>query len=205
MKTQFFSLALSIVLSGCVRSPRSPEVPIENDLSVRFPQFFEHEAIAVGAGQVPYELDGEVLRAIMIATNDLLSPSIADQPCRSRLEAQFYRVIREQNIIFVYIYENHAYCGRQYPAPDSGAKYAISTDGRILRRVIDGQLMEPLALEMPEPGDAGPPTELGSSRAFDAIWNPPRPVQRDGGLVAPPPEAHPAPSSTSDGGLQQAP
>jgi hypothetical protein len=130
MKTQFFSLALSIVLSGCVRSPRSPEVPIENDLSVRFPQFFEHEAIAVGAGQVPYELDGEVLRAIMIATNDLLSPSIADQPCRSRLEAQFYRVIREQNIIFVYIYENHAYCGRQYPAPDSGAKYAISTDGR---------------------------------------------------------------------------
>ena len=78
---------------------------------------------------MPYELDGELLRAVMIATRDLLGSNTADllgpsstQPCRSRMEAQSYRVIREGNIIFVYIYENHLYCGRPYPAPDSGAK-----------------------------------------------------------------------------------
>jgi hypothetical protein len=55
------------------------------------------------------------------------------------MEAHTYRFIRQGDIIFIYIEEDLKYCGRQYPALDSGAKYAISRDGRILRRVIGSQ------------------------------------------------------------------
>jgi hypothetical protein len=199
MKMRTLFLLGVVVFSACIWSPRpSQGPPVEDDRSIVFPQFFEQDPVAVGTPGGIYELDGEVLRAIMIAANDFLPPGGKNPPCRSRQEAHFYRVIRQGGIIFVYVHENHAYCGRQYPAPDSGAKYAISTDGRILRRVIDGQPMGPIDPVMPETSDGGFLAEPGVSPTFDAIWNTPSLTAPsevpDGGLLEPP-----------DGGLLEPP
>lgn len=177
MKPKSISLILAVVLSGCLWNPFSSRAPLEEDRSIVFPQFFEEEAIEVGAGGEPYELDGEMLQALVIAANDFLPPGARNPPCSSRQEAQLYRVIRRGDIVFVYIHENHAYCGRAYPALDSGAKYAIR-DGRIVRRILDGQptgLVEP---ESPDAGDDGFTAEPGVSPTFEALWNEPS----DGGV-----------------------
>lgn len=70
--------------------------------------------------------------------------------------AQRYLVSREGNIIFVYIYEDEEYCGGGYLALDSGVKYAISADGRILRRVFDGHPEEPFEGLNPDGGPRMP-------------------------------------------------
>ncbi|WP_157231871.1 hypothetical protein [Hyalangium minutum] len=128
-----------------------------------------------------------MLRAVLIAANDFLPPGAKNPSCPNRQEAQSYRVIRQGDITFVYIYENEAYCGGSYLALDSGAKYAISTEGRILRRVLDGHP------EAGAPGfevtDAGPRKVLsrpGVTPAYDSVWNKPPPGTRldsqDGGV-----------------------
>ncbi|KFA91823.1 hypothetical protein [Archangium violaceum] len=86
-------------------------------------------------------------------------------------------MIRRGDIIFVYISEDPEYCGRKYPALDSGVKYAISTEGRILRRLLDGQPERPIEPELPDDSGRWIKAEPGVSQAFDAMWNPPR----DGG------------------------
>ncbi|MFL5349038.1 MAG: hypothetical protein ACJ8AT_29925 [Hyalangium sp.] len=109
----------------------------------------------------------------MIAANDYLPPEGKNRPCEYRQEAQRYRLLREGDIILVYIYEDNAYCGYPYPAMDSEAKYAISTDGRILRRILGGEpedSAEPLGLDA---GVWGPPARPGISPEFDARWNRP--------------------------------
>jgi hypothetical protein len=179
---------LAIFLGGCARSPGMRSVPAENDSSIVFPQFFEQTAVEVGAGAMPYELDGATLRAIMVATNDFLPPTSKELPCWERPEAYRYRVIRQGDVIFVHMMENLEYCGLQYIAVDSGAKYAVSTDGRILRRLIGA---EPEAI--PRPGtpsanDAGPSVPDSS---LSVPLSPPRPEGQDGGIgivpLAPPP------------------
>lgn len=169
------SLALIASLTGCMRT-RSL-APMEDDKSIIFPQFFENSPISVGEHDAPYELDGQVVHALALAANDYLPQGDEKVPCSNRQEAQFYRVIRKGDIIFIYIYENHAYCGRQYPARESGAKYAISTDGRILRRVLDGLPDSPPSPAATAPEDGGFSAELGVSPTFEATWNAPR----DGG------------------------
>ena len=172
MTTPKLLLLLAVLLSACMRNPGPARTPIEDDRTITFPQFFESEAIAVGAQGGTYELDGELLRALTIAANDYLPAGSNNPPCQNRQEAQRYRVIRRGDIIFVYIYEDHAYCGRHYPALDSGAKYAIGKDGRILRRVLDGQ---PEGSDNPAPSldDGGFSAEPGVSPTFDALWNEP--------------------------------
>jgi hypothetical protein len=59
-------------------------------------------------------------------------------PCRFKPQAHTFRFTRRGDVIFVYVNEDLAYCGRTTHALDSGAKYAISKEGRILRRVLDG-------------------------------------------------------------------
>ncbi|MFP2925403.1 hypothetical protein ACLESO_09320 [Pyxidicoccus sp. 3LG] len=109
-----------------------------NDKSVTFPLTASRDAVQVGTPGQAYAFDGEVLRALMIAANDLFPPGRPASECRNRREAHTYRVIRQEGIVFVYIDEDLAYCGHRFPAMDSGAKYAISHDGRILRRIVDG-------------------------------------------------------------------
>jgi len=115
-----------------------------------------------------------MLRALMIAANDYLPSGGKSRPCEYRQEAQHYRVLREGNIIFVYIYENNEYCGYPAPALDSGVKYAISTDGRILRRLFDIQPEDPSELIIDfDAGGWVPSSRPGISPEFDARWNRP--------------------------------
>ncbi|MCP3136849.1 hypothetical protein [Pyxidicoccus xibeiensis] len=132
------ALTLFLLLSGCARRPEPLASPVVNDKSVTFPLTAARDAVKVAAPGQAYELDGELLRALTIAANDLFPPGASASECRNLREAHTFRVIRQEGIIFVYIDEDLEYCGHRFPAMDSGAKYAISGDGRILRRVVDG-------------------------------------------------------------------
>jgi hypothetical protein len=85
-----------------------------------------------------------------------------------RRDAHRYRVIRRGGIVFVRIDQDLEYCGLDYVLSlDSGVTYAISTDGRILRRIFDGEPVEW------EPLSPAPPTPLesqdGGSVADDSV------------------------------------
>lgn len=178
-----FLLASSLL--SCVRSPSPASVPVGNDTSIHFSRLVEAPAITVSPGEA-VELDGVLLRALMIAANDYLPPGGKDRPCEYRQEAQRYRLLRQGDIILVYIYEDNAYCGYPYPAMDSEAKYAISTDGRILRRVIGSEPSDSAELLGFDAGVWGPPSRPGIDPEFDARWNHPDAglgnTERDGGL-----------------------
>jgi hypothetical protein len=128
-----------VVLSGCARKPAQFSTPVQNDKSIIFPLSVGQGLVEVEARKATYDLlDGEVLRALMVAANDYIPPGISNPPCWARHEALTYRFTRREDIIFVYVGENFAYCGRELRPIHSGAQYAISKDGRILRRIIDG-------------------------------------------------------------------
>ncbi|MBN1204589.1 MAG: hypothetical protein JXB05_06660 [Myxococcaceae bacterium] len=154
-------------------------MPVEDDRSIVFPQFFERTAVEVGTQGALYELEGVVLQAVMIAANDFLPPSAKERPCWDRQEAHRYRVIRQGNVIFIRIDEDPASCGGGYVPLDSGAKYAVSTDGRILRRVVDGEPEGPLGPAAPDAGKPPAPAKPVDSSAGDAG---PPPGSLDGGL-----------------------
>ncbi|ATB30424.1 hypothetical protein [Melittangium boletus] len=141
MKAKDLVFASILTLAGCSLLGRqgSPLVPLEDDPSIVFPEFFDRAPVNVGAPGSIHELDGEMLRALTVATQDFLPPESEDLPCALKREAQTYRIIRQGDVFFIYISENLAHCGHKYPALDSGVKYAISRDGRILRRRLDGQ------------------------------------------------------------------
>lgn len=182
-------LGMAFILAGCVRSPNSRTVPLENDRSVVFPSFFEHAAIEVGSGQKPYELDGVLLRAIMIAANDFIPPSDEERPCWGMQEAYRYRVLRQGNIIFVHISEDLEYCGMQYISVDTGAKYAISTDGRILRRLLGTEPDGTFSTGLPD-------TLSDADGGFPGA----PPEQQDGGIERINPNLPPPSFMASDGG-----
>jgi hypothetical protein len=173
MTVRSIPLLCAFTLLGCgyLRSLTAHSTPVQNDESILFPQFFEQAPVEVGVRGEPFELDGEMLRALTLASNDYISEEREDAPCQSKKEAQFYRVIRQGNVIFVYIHENFALCGRQYPARHSGARYAISTEGRILRRLIGDMPERPL--ETPRTEDAGwSEAEPGVSSVFGSTMTP---------------------------------
>ena len=153
------TLALVLLFAGCARRPEPLASPVVNDKSITFPLTAPSDAIRVGASGQAYDLDGEVLRALMIAADDLFPPGRPASECRNRREAHTFRVISQGDIVFVYIDEDLEYCGRRFPAMDSGAKYAISRDGRILRRIVDGldEDDEVWHLKTPDGGSWPPP------------------------------------------------
>ncbi|WP_147443771.1 hypothetical protein [Corallococcus sicarius] len=176
-------LLMVALLMGCVRGPRTPPVLVEDDRSIVFPEFTDDSVIELQPEQRPYVLEGALLQALMIATNDFLPPASKDVPCQDRPESQRYLATRRGDLFFIHISEEPAACGKTYPALDSGAWYAISRDGRIRRRVVDGMAEAP--------ADAGSgdsqavPAEPGVAPALDSVWNDPsRPWPeglRDGG------------------------
>jgi hypothetical protein len=172
---------------GCARHSYPQPTPLGNDPSIIFPQFYDRPAIHVGAGGVPYELDGVLLRALMIAANHFRPPGEQDQPCWARQEAQRYRVIRQGDIVFVDISEDPEFCGMDYISLDSGATYAISIDGRILRRVTGAE---------PDRIFGAPATDAGSQNTSPG----PLPEQRDGGTDAAHLPPSPAPFPGPDAG-----
>jgi hypothetical protein len=196
-------------LTGCAQPPLHRPVPVESDKSIVFPQFFDQPPINIGAESGLYQLDGVVLRAIMIAANDFLPPpSDKEQPCWRRWEAQHYRVIRQGDIIFVRIDDNLEFCGLSYISLDTGVEYAISTSGRILRRIFDD---EPSGLLSPATPDAGtrpipntPPASIaGSPLGEPPLLLPAEPS--DGGIAPANPVPSPAPPSVADGGPSELP
>jgi hypothetical protein len=206
MRMSSLPLLLIASLWGCVRSPSPAPVRVEEDTSIHFPQFFDRAAVEVGAQGAPYELDGVTLRALAIAANDFLPPGNKNRPCEYRQEAQHYRVLRQGDIIFIYILPDYEYCGDPRPL-DGGARYAISTDGRILRRLFDGEPEEPL---QPIDLDAGGwvPARPGVPSGYDELLKTPPsrpPERRDGGADAPLSLPPPAPAPAPDGGLPGVP
>lgn len=108
--------------------------------------------VKVGDQGQPYELDGVMLRAIIIAANDYIPPGSQRRSCWDRQEAQSYRVIRQGEIIFVSIEADVSACKLDALLLDNGMCYAISADGRILRRLATG---EPDGSLQTRPFDAG--------------------------------------------------
>lgn len=138
MTSRALIFVAAIALSSCVRKPQQFWMPAGHDRAIIFPLSVGRGLIEVEEQQATYDLDGEVLRALMIAGNDYIPPGIPNPPCWARLDALKYRFTRRDDIIFVYIDEDFDRCGIKLRPIHHGAKYAISTDGRILRRIIDG-------------------------------------------------------------------
>ncbi|WP_147443759.1 hypothetical protein [Corallococcus sicarius] len=168
---RYASLLLGLAAIGCTRAIVATSVPVEDDPSIRFPEFFEQAPLEVGDAGPPLLLEGVVLQALTLAADDFLPEGRAELPCADRQASHVFRVIQRGEIIFVRIDEDPAACGRAHPGLDSGARYAISRDGRILRRVLDG--MEPYTA----PVDAGPfeKAEPGVSPSFDPRRPAPQP------------------------------
>ena len=130
MRMSSLSFLLIASLWSCVRSPSPAPMRVEEDTSIRFPQFFDQAAIEVGSQGALYQLDGVTLRALVIAANDFLPPGDKSRSCEYRQEAQRYRVLRQDDIIFIYILPDYQYCGQSRPL-DGGVRYAISTSSRL--------------------------------------------------------------------------
>ncbi|MCY1018092.1 hypothetical protein [Pyxidicoccus sp. MSG2] len=166
---------MAMLLASCVRTPSRRTAPSEEDLSIVFPNFHEQGATRVSVEGQPYELDGAVLQALAMAANDFLPPDARGKSCWNRQASYRYRVIKQDGLIFVDISADPGAC---QPGPrmlDGGVKYAISPDGRILRRLFDG---EPEALPPPEGTDAGLPetSPEPSIPVGDTTWGEPQPL-----------------------------
>ncbi len=214
MRTTYLLLVI-VLLPGCVRrncdgglslfACAQRPAPIQGDSSVSFPPFFERDATRLGASGEPVELDGSVLRAMVIAADDFLGPVTDKTPCAERPEAHRFRLLRQGEVIFIRIDEDPSYCGQTSEGLDSGASYAIGRDGRILRRAIDGAPAEPPSPKSPS-DDGGVPAPPGVSPEWEALkddplrWLPPE--LRDGGPSPVPPAGPPA---GLDGGAPAAP
>lgn len=173
MKMRQLPVLLAVILSGCMLLRRPHSAPLEDDTSIVFPRFSERTAVAVGTGEELYELDGVMLRAAMVAVNDFLPPGAKNPSCWDRQEAYRYRVIRQGDIVFVRISPDLAYCGRKFLMLDAGATYAISSEGRILRRLFDGEPEGSLTREPSDAGVRGDPMAPGTAPSVETHPNEP--------------------------------
>jgi hypothetical protein len=167
-------ISVAILLSGCIRKPQQFATPSENDTSVLFPVSVGRGLVEIEAEKATYDLDGEILRALMIAGSDYIPSGIRNPPCWARLESLDYRFTRRGDVIFVYVSEDFAHCGSKLIPMHSGAKYAISKDGRILRRVIDGihDDEDVWRLKAPDGGTVTVITEPGAFPEFADLEKP---------------------------------
>lgn len=197
MRLRSLFLVSGLTLCGCMKAHRPALVEAEPSLG--FPSSFDTR-IVVAEGRA-YELDGAVLRALSLATTDFLPPTTPSTPCWDRPESHRYRILREQDVIFIRIDEDPGACGRQVPALHSGAKYAIHADGRLLRRILDGEPEQGLKVD-PGEDDAGEDAAPGTLPPQDPL-HPGGPPPR---FLAPSPDGGPhplplEPRPPSDGGV----
>ena len=127
-KTRLLALLLTGLFMGC---PHHRGWFRHEDPSI---QMLEPEAIMVGS-----PIDGPTLRALQIATHDFFPTWGPLRACIDTPEAHKYYALRRGNIIYVAIAPDPDYCGRTHAVFDAGVRYAISIDGRILRRLLDGE------------------------------------------------------------------
>jgi hypothetical protein len=93
-----------------------------------------YESIMAGG-----HMDGPTFRALRVAADDFFPAWGPPRACIDTPEAYRYHSVRRGEIIYVAILQDPSYCGRTYSSLDSGARYAISIDGRILRRLLGGE------------------------------------------------------------------
>ena len=162
------SLGLALMFAGCVRSSTPSPLPVEDDPSIVFPHFFDRPAVEVGTSEGMFALDGVVLRAIRIAADDFLPPGREKRACWDRQESHRYQIIRQGRVIFVRIDEELESCGLRYVSLDTGVTYAISEEGRILRRVFDAQAETPLPAAPTTDERGAIPEDAGTQPVVDA-------------------------------------
>lgn len=192
MKLKATSLLVWVLLLSCVR--HGDDWWQHQDRSIKMPAFD-------ASTKVDLVVDGATLQALRLAADDFLPPSSKLRSCSSTQAAHDYEVSREGDIIFVRISENPARCGERYHALDGAVRYAISTDGRILRRVFDG---EPDGVESEEAGSDHQSIELplrpdGGTPILDSSvhwnWSLTPPWLLDGGVPGPDAGTDAGPSS----------
>lgn len=84
------------------------------------------------------DLDGATLQAIRIAADDFLDSDPKVEACSEKQSSYRYRAMRKGDVIFVRITYKPENCGRRVGMLDGGATYAVSADGKLLRRNLDG-------------------------------------------------------------------
>jgi hypothetical protein len=142
-KTRVLLIMIGSLLTGCAHGPCNAlaglfgrqcvpkrQQPEFADLRIQLPAFDSRL-------QVDADIDGHLLQAIRIAADDFLNPDPSDLPCRSQQTSHEYQAKREGDMIFVRITFNPESCGMSYGLLDGGITYAISVDGRILRKSTD--------------------------------------------------------------------
>jgi hypothetical protein len=174
MKRKLTALLLGIVVLSCVHS--QDDWRQHQDRSIRMPRFD-------ASTKVDLVVDGAMLQALRIAADDFLPPTTKPRACSDTQAAHDFEVRRDGDIIFVRISEVPERCGEKYQGLDGAVWYAISKDGRILRRIFDG---EPESVELPARPDGGAP-RLDSRVHWD--WSLTPPWLLDGGAPSPAPDA----------------
>ena len=178
MKTKSLALLLVGLSVGCFHHrnrwpPRDP--------SIRMP---DHEAIRRGP-----PIDGPTLRALQLAADDFFPAWGPLRACVDTPEAHTYHAVRYDEIIYVAISQDPGYCGRSYAALDSGARYAISVEGRILQRLLDGEPEPDVPGEDVEEGDSETAVLDGGTQTIDVTVPPGTqtgfPLSVDGGSSSP--------------------
>jgi hypothetical protein len=179
MKTKSFALLIIVISMGCLHHRGWLQ---HQDSSVRMP---DYDAIMAGA-----PIDGPTLRALQVAASDFFPTWSPPRACIDTPEAHRYYAVRRGEIVYVAILQNPSYCGRSYSSLDSGVRYAISVDGHILRRLLDG---EP-ELDTPEDGGfeegGSEPANLDEGATAIDVTVPPEarvsfPIFADGGSPSP--------------------
>ncbi|WP_224369824.1 hypothetical protein [Hyalangium versicolor] len=174
MKAKSLLFLPIVMVLGCIHS-RDWFQPEDSSL-----QMLSYDAIFEGA-----PIDGAMLRALKVAADDFFSARETPRACIDTPEAHRYYAVRRGETIYVAIVQDPAYCGRAYHSVDSGVRYAISGDGRILRRLLDG---EP-DLNAPPDGGTTPIILDGGGAAIDVTVPPDArvgfPVSADAGIPSP--------------------
>lgn len=162
MKAKVCALLLMAISLGCLHrrgwfEPRDP--------NIRMPSY---DSIMAGG-----PIDGPTLRALKVATDDFFPAWVGPRACIDTPEAYTYYAVRRGEIIYVALLQNPGYCGRTSSSLDSGARYAIGVDGRILNRLLDGE-PEPDAWEDGgvDAGGAEPVFLDGGAEAIDVTVPP---------------------------------
>lgn len=126
MKLQIAAVMSLVAALSCVR--QAPSWYQQQDPGIEIPPFD-------GNAQI---IDGATLQALRLAADDFILSSADARACAATQASHLYRFMRRGDIIFVEIERDPAACGGQGHALDGAGRYAISKDGRILRRVLDG-------------------------------------------------------------------
>jgi hypothetical protein len=158
MKAKRFALLLIVISVGCLHHRAWLE---HQDSSVRMPSY---DSIMAGAS-----IDGPTLRALKVASDDFFPAWGLPRACIDTPEAHRYYAVRRDDIIYVAILQDPSYCDRAYSSLDSGGRYAISVDGRLLRRLLDG---EPELGSLNEDGGSEPVVLDGGAAAIDVTVPP---------------------------------